>query len=416
MNKNDSDIIAHILKSQGAQVVSVPHIADVFVVNTCSVRAHAEARALGFICSLKKWRGEKDRALCVVGCMAKRLGNKIFSYAPFVDLILGPDSYRDIGNYINSLFIHKSKIIEINLDQETYCGIYHRSNAVCDFVSIMRGCNNFCSYCVVPYLRGCARSRPIDDIINEIAYLTACGVKDIMLLGQNVNEYSYNGFGFADLLNRLSEIPGVFRLRFLTSHPKDLDDATIATVKKNKKICEWFHLPLQSGSNRILQLMNRHYTVEDYLNLIDKIKVEIPSATITTDIIVGFPTETEDEFLKTLSILAKIKFNDAYMYRYSVREGTEAANYEPLPEEVIKNRLKRLINFQNNITVEKMKEMIGQKFEVLFEGKAKKGGIGKTRGNIPVIIERDGSPGEVYNVIIRTVKGKTPIGEIIKNT
>jgi len=411
MNKNDSSIIAQILQDNGYGYARDPQNADIFIINTCSVREHAEQRALGYISSLKNWRTKQGRILAVVGCMAKRLADDIAIKFPFVDLILGPDSFRKISGFVSEIYSKNTKIIETSFSGETYCGIYPKRIGVSDFVSIMRGCNNFCSYCIVPYVRGEARSRPIDDIEKEIENLVNNRVKDITLLGQNVNEYLYKEIDFAGLLNRVAQIPGLFRLRFLTSHPKDLNDLIIHAVKMNKNICEWFHLPLQSGNNRILKLMNRRYTKEDYFKLIKRIRKEIPDATITTDVIVGFPTETEEEFMETMSIMEEIGFDNAYTYRYSPRKGTKAYEYESLPEQVIKSRLEKLIAFQGEIIIEKAKQMIGKKYEVLFESKAKNGATrGKTRGNKDVIVEQKICPGEVREVIIKEVRGRTPKG------
>ena len=412
MNKNDSSIIAQILQNNGYGCAQDPKNADIFIINTCSVREHAEQRALGYISSLKNWRTKQGRILAVVGCMAKRLADDIAIKFPFVDLILGPDSFRKISDFLDEIYLKNTKIIETSFSGETYCGIYPKRIGVSDFVSIMRGCNNFCSYCIVPYVRGEARSRPMDDIEKEIENLVDNRVKDITLLGQNVNEYSYNKIDFAGLLNTVAKIHGLFRLRFLTSHPKDLNDSIINAVKMNKNICEWFHLPLQSGSNRILKLMNRHYTKEEYLKLIKKIREEIPDATITTDVIVGFPTETEEEFMETMSIMEEIGFDNAYMYRYSPRKKTKAYEYESLPEQVIKSRLEKLIAFQGEIIIEKAKQMINKKFEVLFESSARHDATrGKTRGNKDVIVEQKIVPGEICEVIIKEVRGRTPIGD-----
>lgn len=414
MNKNDSSIIIHILEQEGCRAVDDLKNADIIIVNTCSVREQAETRALGYIATLKNWREKGNRLLGVVGCMAERLADTLTKDFRFVDLILGPDSYRNIGRYVNEIYDRETRIIETALNEETYCGIYPGRNTISNFVSIMRGCNNFCSYCVVPYVRGRARSRPVEDIVKEIETLLESGVKDITLLGQNVNMYSYKEMGFAELLRICAEIPRVFRMRFLTSHPKDIDEATIVEVKSHNNICEWFHLPLQSGNTRILKLMNRHYTQRDFLNLIDRIRKAIPEATVTTDVIVGFPTETEEEFLETLSVLKEVKFDDAYMYRYSPRQGTKAYEYESLPESVIKKRLKHLIDFQHRIVVNKTKEMIGKRFEVLFENKAKNNATrGKTRGNKNVIVEQEIMPGEICDVLIQEVRGRTPIGVLV---
>ncbi len=414
MNKKDSSIVAKLLCDSGYTATQDPQVADIYVINTCSVREHAEQRALGFIAGLKRWCTRKDRMVVVIGCMAQRLADTITRKMPFVDLILGPDSYRRIGDFMNQVYAEKTKIIEMSMTDETYCDIYPRTGGVADFVPIMRGCSNFCSYCIVPYVRGRARSRPPGDIAEEIKYLIDSGVKDITLLGQNVNEYSYNGIDFASLLNGVARMPGLCRLRFLTSHPKDFSSATIDAVKSNNSICEWFHLPLQSGSNRILKLMNRHYTKEDFMKLIDKIRKEIPNATITTDVIVGFPTETDEEFLETISLMEEIGFDDAYMYRYSSRARTKAYEYESLPEKVIKSRLRRLIDFQNQIIMKKTQTMIGKRFEVLFESKARHGAArGKTRGNKDIVVEERLQPGEIRDVVIREVRGRTPIGHCV---
>jgi tRNA-2-methylthio-N6-dimethylallyladenosine synthase len=416
MNKNDSSIIEHILTDRGYELVEDSDDADIFIINTCSVREHAETRALGYISTLKKWHQKDNRVLGVVGCMAERLADAIIENFSFVDIILGPDSYRKISMYVNEVYDRQTRIIDIALNKETYCGIYQhpKENTVSCFVSIMRGCENFCSYCVVPYVRGKIRSRPPDDIIREIEMLVSSGVKDITLLGQNVNEYSFNNVHFADLLGICANIPRVFRLRFLTSHPKDMDDETINIVKSHNTICEWFHLPLQSGNTRVLELMNRGYTKDEYLRLVDKIKKRIPEATITTDIIAGFPTETDEEFQETISVMEKVKFDDAYMYRYSPREGTRAYEYPSLPEHVIKSRLKQLIDFQNSIMIMRAREMIGRNYEVLFEGRAKNNATrGKTKGNKDVIVEKEITRGEVHQVLIREVRGRTPVGELI---
>lgn len=414
MNKHDSSIITQILHDCNYEQTDDLRHAHIVIVNTCSVRKHAEQRALGYIAGLRPWRSQHGKIVAVVGCMAERLGNDIAIQFPFVDLILGPDAYRQIGDFVDHVDQHHTKIIETALKGEIYCGIYPVRSGVSDFVTIMRGCDNFCSYCVVPYVRGRARSRPSDDIIKEIVILVQGGVKDITLLGQNVNEYSYNGIGFADLLKMVAAVPHVFRMRFLTSHPKDLNDATIETVKKHKNICEWFHLPLQSGCNRILTLMNRQYTREQYFDIINTIKMAIPEATITTDVIVGFPTETEEEFAETLAVMEKVKFDDAYMYRYSPRQGTAAYAMNSVPEDSIKRRLRTLIDFQNKIVAHKTKQMIDKRYEVLFEARAKSGATrGKTRGNKDIIVERTIAPGEVRDVIIKEVRGRTPIGEIV---
>ncbi len=415
MNKKDSSIIAQLLSNNGCTATQDPQIADIFIINTCSVREHAEQRALGFIAGLKTWHNRNGRIVVVVGCMAKRLADTITRKMPFVDLILGPDSYRNIGDYVDQIYAENTRIIETSLTGETYCDIYPRESDVAGFVPVTRGCNNLCSYCIVPFVRGRARSRPVSDIVKEIKHLIDGKVRDITLLGQNVNEYSYGKNHFADLLKTVAQIPGLCRLRFLTSHPKDFDEAMIEAVKSNRTICEWFHLPLQSGSNRILKLMNRRYQKDDYRELIKKIREEIPDATVTTDIIVGFPTEREEEFAETISFMKEIEFDDAYMYRYSPRQGTKAYEYESLPEDVIKRRLRKVIDLQNQIITKKTRAMVGKSYEVLFEAKAKNRATrGKTRGNKDVVVGKEIEPGTVRKVMVKEVRGRTPIGECVE--
>ncbi len=412
MNKNDSDIINQVLIGNGFSPVENPLEADIIFINTCSVRNHAEQRALGYISTLKKWREKKGLVLGVIGCMAKRLADEIITRYPFVDLVLGPDSYRKISEYIKLVTKNKTKIIDTEVGSELYTDVEKTSHRVSDFVSITRGCDNYCSYCIVPFVRGRMRSRPADDIIREVNCLVGSGVKDITLLGQNVNEYNYNSINFSGLLRIVAQKTNVFRLRFLTSHPKDFSEEIINVIKENKNICEWFHLPLQSGNNRVLRLMNRKYTKEDYLGIIERIRKNIPEAFITTDIIVGFPTESEKEFNETIELVKQIEFDDAYMYRYSVRPGTRASEYPSLPEEVIKQRLKILIEIQNQIIIKKTKQMMGKTYEVLFEEKTHNGTRGKTRGNKDVIVEQNIEPGSVYNVLITEIRGRTPIGRL----
>ena len=414
MNKSDSLLLAKLMSDQGFEQVDESESADVYIVNTCTVREHAANRALTHISGLRRWREASNRILAVVGCLAKSNADDISRRLNFVDLLLGPDSYRNISEYVIQLMTTNGRIIDTKLSAETYCGIYHSPTNVADFVSIMRGCDNYCSYCVVPYVRGRARSRPYHDIRDEIIHLTERGVKDVTLLGQNVNEYRYGSLDFAGLLKNLAGITGVFRIRFLTSHPKDFSKETVQAVKDHREICEWFHLPLQSGSNRILQLMNRKYTKEQYLALVNDIRAEIPEATVTTDVIAGFPTETEEEFTETLNILKEIRFDDAYLYRYSERAGTKASAIKPLDEPVIKRRLCDLIQVQKEIVKEKTAEMIGRQYEILFEDKARgDASRGKTRGNKDVVVHAQVRPGEVRNVVITEVTGHTPIGELI---
>lgn len=414
MNKNDAAIVAALLREKGYIETPDPDAADVFIVNTCSVRAHAEQRALGYVSTLKTWHSEGGRVLAVVGCMAQRLGADLASRFPHVDIVLGPDEYRTIADSIGAVQTSRTKIIGTRLGEETYCGIYPAKTGVTDYVSIMRGCDNYCSYCIVPYVRGRARSRPVSDITDAVKAMIGQGVKDITLLGQNVNEYHYDTVGFADLLRIVADLPGMGRVRFLTSHPKDLDKDTVQAVKTNRTLCEWFHLPLQSGNDRVLSLMNRQYTRAHILDIIQTIRTQIPDAGITTDILVGFPSETEDEFRDTLAVIKQVKFDDAYMYGYSPRAGTRAYEYDRLPEDIVQSRLRELIDLQGRIIVERAQQMIGETYEVLFESAAKHGATrGKTRGYKDVVVRQYIASGSVHQVRITGVQGRTLIGEII---
>lgn len=416
MNKNDSAIIAHILNTHGYKPASALSAADIVLVNTCSVREHAEQRALGFLLNLKKWRITDGKVLGVIGCMAQRMAKRISTEIPFVDIIAGPDNYRDVPDMIERVVTQDTRVVDIKQADEVYAGIYPKRQGVTDYVSIMRGCNNFCTYCVVPYVRGSVRSRSPDDIEVEVRQLITQGVKDITLLGQNVNEYECKETNFAKLLEHLSRQNGVCRLRFLTSHPKDLSVDIIKAVQENEALCEWFHLPLQSGSDRILHLMNRHYTRDEYTELVNHIRETIPEATITTDVIAGFPTESEKEFNETLSLMEKLRFDDAYLYRYSHRPGTKAAELTSLPESTILKRLRQLISVQSNIAIEKTRAMMGKEYEVLFEAPARHGGSrGKTRGNKDTVVRENIEPGKICTVIIKNVQGRTPIGEIVRS-
>ena len=414
MNKNDSLIMSRILNDLGFRSATELDSADIYIINTCTVRAHAENRALAYIAGLKGWKQKKGRVLAVVGCLAKDKADDITKTLDFVDLVLGPDSYRRIGDYVSQILETGTKIIDTRLENETYSGVYPVASSISAFISITRGCSNYCSYCIVPYVRGPVRSRPVDDICSELTYLVEKGTKDITLLGQNVNEYQHDNTDFVGLLERAADIKGLSRLRFLTSHPKDFDRRIVQVIKDHHNICEWFHLPVQSGNNRILKLMNRKYTKEEYVSLIEYIRQKIPRATITTDIIVGFPTETDDEYEETIDLVEEIGFDNAYMYRYSTRQNTKASRFDPMDENTIKRRLSKLIEIQNEIFKRKSEQMKGKKYEIMIEGPARGcASRGKTRGNKDIVVEERIEPGTIIDVLIKDVRGHTPIAERI---
>lgn len=418
MNIADSELIHSILIN--ANMVAAENIsaADIIIFNTCSVRQHAEDRVIGRISNeVNRKKNTPNLKICVVGCMAQRLGNILLERKLGIDLVVGVDQYQKIPDLIsNNLFHSYTEIINDQLYDDINPA--YSNNSLCDFVTIMRGCNNYCSYCIVPYVRGSERSRSLDSIINDIEIAVSRGVKDITLLGQNVNSYRWKGINFAKLLKILCEIYSVERYRFITSHPKDLSDELIEVMAQESKICEHIHLPMQSGDNEILKRMNRKYSIEQYVNLVQKLKSSIPDIAITTDIITGFPGETEKQFENTLSVMNSIIFDYAFCFKYSNRVGTDAENYEKqIPELTKLNRLQKLINLQRKHTLEKFMSKIGLKVEVLVEGFSKKSieqVSGKTRDNKLCVF--DGSAKDIsqpVEVIITGATAGTLIGKRI---
>ena len=375
MNLHESEKIAGILKEKGYTEESGIDEADIIVFNTCCIRENAENHAFGNIGALKRHKREKkDLIIAVGGCMAQEKGKAelIKEKFPFVDILFGTHNLNELGDLIDRKKAQKKRVFSLREERgETEDGITPvRTGYPGAWVNIMYGCNNFCSYCIVPYVRGRERSRRADDIVREVASLAAEGYKEITLLGQNVNSYrGEDGTTFPQLLDRCASVEGNFRLRFMTSHPKDFSRELVEVIKAHKKICNSIHLPVQSGSDRILTLMNRHYTREKYLEEIALLRREIPDCAVTTDIIVGFPTETEAEFQETLSLVREAGFASAFMFIYSPRTGTKAAAMEgQIPEEVAKDRLSRLIDAVNEQTREISAGYVGRTCEILCEG------------------------------------------------
>ena len=402
MNLYDAGVVSKILKGAGYRETSEEE-AELLLFLTCSVREHAERRALGRILSLKG----SNKTIVVGGCMAQRLKDKLLEYG--ADIVVGPSNYRNLPGVLKTYEYNKTPQIVVEESLEDYSGIIPCSNGnLSGFIAIMRGCNNFCSYCIVPFLRGRERSKPIRDILEE-----AERFKEVTLIGQNVLAYNYQGIGFAELLEMVSKLKNIKRIRFLTSHPKDLKPEILYKIASLPKVCPYFHLPLQSGSNRILKLMNRGYTREDYLALIQRIRSLFKNVSITTDIIVGFPTETEEDFKATLDMVENVRFDFAYMFRYSPREGTRAIEFEPQVEpSIAKSRLSTLIKLQNSITKEKNLELVGRVVEVMVEGRNRRGEFyGRTPTNKLVIIKDKAEIGEITRVRITEIKGWTLISK-----
>lgn len=392
MNLADTEIVLGILKKQGYDVTDKPENADVVLINTCSIRDNAEQRIYGRIGNLKTLKYNKpELVLGILGCMAERLRKDLVEDKKAVDLVVGPDEYRRLPEYID-VALNGDKGIGVKLSRtETYDDIEpHREDGLSAWISVMRGCDKFCTFCVVPFTRGRERSRSLESIILELESLSLRGFKDVSLLGQNVNSYLDGVNDFADLLAAAAKVDRTMRIRFTTSHPQDLSDKLLYTIAEHPNLCNYIHLPVQSGSNRILELMNRTYTVEHYLNLIEKAKKIIPGVSFSTDIISGFPTETWEDHLATLEVMKQVRYDGAYMFKYSPREGTKAFRMEDdVPEEIKSKRLQEIIDVQHQISLEINQDMIGKEDIILVEGFSKKSDkffAGRTDTNKTVIV------------------------------
>lgn len=427
MNLHESEKISGILSGMGMSAVNEPENADVVVFNTCCIRDTAERRALGNIGKMKELKKKNKNLLIVVtGCMTQQNGfaENMKERYQYVDVILGTHNISDLENQIR-IRLEKKKRVAAVLDTDGYIDDettpVTRTSFPNAWVNINYGCNNFCTYCIVPYVRGRERSRDMKSIISECKKLINDGYKEITLLGQNVNSYGNDvpdeNVNFANLLREVAKIEGKFRIRFMTSHPKDLTEDVVKAIRDNDKICNNIHLPIQAGSNSVLKNMNRRYTREHYLGLIDMIRRYLPDCGITTDIMVGFPYETEEDFLDTMDIVEKVRFSTAFTFIYSVRKGTKAAEMPQIPYEIKQNRIKRLIARQNEITEEISKDYVGNVYEILVEGmQEKKNGyvVGRTESGRLVSAKGDESMiGEFKNVKITAVKNAQLLGEIL---
>lgn len=398
MNENDSEILAGILVGLGYRETESFEEADIILINTCSIRETAVRKILGRLSELKTYKERNpDLLLGVCGCLPEHHGEleKIRQRAPFLDLIFGTHSLHQLPELIDRARESAETIVQTGETGEIVPeGLPRvRSAALKAWVTITYGCDNFCSYCVVPYTRGRERSRRSEDILEEIARLTREGLRDITLLGQNVNSYGRDLLGpetFAGLLARADRIDGVGRLRFMTSHPKDLSLDLVEAMAAGTNICEHIHLPVQSGSNAVLEMMRRGYTREKYLAMVDLIRSRLPGCSLTTDIIVGFPGESEDDFQQTIDLIEKARFDSAFTFLYSPRTGTPAATMpEQVPTGLKKERLSRLMEVQNRISLEINRSLTDRTFEVLVEGKTKKNPEflqGRTRTNKLVVV------------------------------
>lgn len=427
MNFSDSEIVSSILVDHRFETTRQLDEADVVFVNTCSIRENAEKRVLQRLQEFKRMKKAKPGLVIgVLGCMAERMKESLLEKAGFVDLIAGPDSYRDLPRLMDLAESGQKAINVILSADETYADINPvrpDSNQVSAFISIMRGCENHCSYCVVPSVRGVERSRNPQTIINECKSLFEQGYREITLLGQNVNSYLWDDSefqsGFPQLLEQVALVHPLLRVRFATSHPKDLSDELIQVIARHENICRSVHLPVQSGSSRILKLMNRRYNRDWYLERVRAIRANIPACTITTDIIAGFCTETEEDHHNTLSLMEEVGFDYAYMFRYSERPGTIAAAKlsDDIPDDVKSRRLDEIIKLQQDLSHRSNLNDVGNTFEVLVEGKSKRSNkqfMGRNSQNKVVVFTGiNVVTGNYYKVKVNSCTPATLIGQMM---
>jgi tRNA-2-methylthio-N6-dimethylallyladenosine synthase len=427
MNFSDSEIVASILTDEGYSHTVDIHSADIIFVNTCSIRDNAEQRVrkrLHYFRSLKK----KNPGLIIglLGCMAERTKIALMEEEQLLDVIAGPDSYRDLPRLLEQVGSGQRAVNTILSVEETYADITPvrlSSNGVSAFISIMRGCENYCSYCVVPSTRGQERSRPAASILGETEELVRNGFREVTLLGQNVNSYEWKENGsltnFAGLLAKVAAVSPLMRVRFATSHPKDISDELLHAIASTPNLCKAIHLPVQSGSNHMLDRMNRKYTREQYLERIGAIRRIIPECGISTDIITGFCDETEEDHLETLSLMEEVRFDSAFMFRYSERPNTLAAERysDNIPEDVKERRLRGVIDLQQKLSLQSNRRDTGKVFEVLVESESKRSPdhwAGRNTQNKMVVFPKNGSnPGEVVRVRILRSTSATLIGEAV---
>ena len=422
MNVADSELVEGLLQKQGYTQSKSLEAADVIFVNTCSVREHAEEKVhsqLGRYDLIKQKR--PDVLIGVLGCMAQSLKHDILENRPYVDIVLGPDSYRRLPELLaRKQTIAKSQVDTTLSKFEVYDDLFpSRKEGINAWISIMRGCDKFCTFCIVPFTRGRERSRSIEGIVAEATQAVKNGFSEITLLGQNVNSYRFEGIEFHHLLEEVAQISGIKRIRYTSPHPQDMTDDLFTTMARHENICNSIHLPLQAGNDRILKRMNRTYTRDHFIQLAHRIRDMLPGVGITTDIIVGFPGETDEEFNETLSLMKEVKFDSAFNFKYSPRRGTKASEYDDqIPEDVKQDRLTKVINLQKRHTLERNLEMVGSTQTVLIEKESKKSSkqwAGRTDSNKWVIFDKeDAQILESVQVIINEAKGVSLHGQLKK--
>ena len=424
MNVYDTEIVISILRGAGFIEAKEIEDANILFLNTCAIRENAVDRIVHKMSQYWHYYKRTNLEITgIIGCIPQHNSEGIKKRLSFVNILAGPDSYRELPKMIQNVYKKKDHFCS-NIDfdtEENYDYIFpSRKRGTNAFISIIRGCNNFCSYCVVPYTRGRERSRSVELIILEAEKSVSEGYHEITLLGQNVNSYNFEGVSFPELLQKVAGVKGVERLRFATSHPKDLSEELLKVIAANKNICNSIHLPFQSGSNEVLKKMKRGYTIEHYLEKIKKIKEMIPDVVLSADVIVGFPSETEEDFLKTLEVIKSVRFDNSYTFIYSEREGTfSAKQYEDdVPFEVKGERLRRLVEIQNEIGLEERLKEVGKKMPILIESVARKNENqlkGRTEHNRSVLIDKKDNIeiGDFVEVEIVRAAGMSLFGNVI---
>ncbi|MDH5192775.1 MAG: tRNA (N6-isopentenyl adenosine(37)-C2)-methylthiotransferase MiaB [Nitrospira sp.] len=400
MNESDSELVRAMLKQEGFVFTEDRERADVVLVNTCAIRENAHKKIYVHLSELRAVKKQRPLVVGVLGCMAQNLKSELAQKEPLIDVLAGPDSYRQLPSLLTTALnaqeqglAQKGFALDLS-EYETYEGILpDRNDGVNAWITVMRGCDNFCSFCVVPYTRGRERSRDPEAILLEARDAAARGFKQITLLGQNVNSYRHEEWDFAKLISAVADQPGIERVRFTSPHPKDFPPSLIEAIASHPKICKHIHLPLQAGSDRILELMARTYTAADYLALVERIRLTIPGIVLTTDIICGFCSESDEDFQATVRLVEQAQLDSAYIFKYSERKNTIAARkyVDDVPDQVKGLRVSRLVEIQRAITADRNRRYIGKDVEILVEGDATRSstqGMGKTDGNITVVWDK----------------------------
>lgn len=417
MNFADTEIISSILREQGYEIAANAESADAVFLNTCAVRDNAEQRIYGRLSNLEHLKKRNPHLVFgILGCMAERLRSDLLERNSSVDIVCGPDEYRRLPSLIDDAFAGERGIRTQLSRVETYDDIVPlRTDGISAWVAVMRGCDKFCTFCVVPFTRGRERSRPLAGVLREVEQLLERGFREVTLLGQNVNSYRDRNHDFTDLLVAVAALDPSLRVRFTTSHPQDMSDRLIGAIAEHDNICSYIHLPFQSGSDRILELMNRTYTRDHYLDLVRRIRAAIPGVALSTDVIAGFPTESEEDHGATLSLMEEVRYDGAFMFKYSPRERTHAWKMgDDIPEEVKGRRLEEIINLQRRISYEVNAQLVGTRQSILLEGPSKRSEeewMGRTDTNKTVIVPRgDFAVGETINVDITSATSATLFG------